>query len=114
MRSLSIVAVVLGAFALASTADAADVELGKKVYAQKCAGCHGPDGKGNAKMAEMLKVKIPELAASAAKTDAELLKAISEGKKPMPSFGKSLKKDELDAVVHYAKDLASGKAAGGK
>lgn len=114
MRSLSIVAVVLGAFALASTAPAADVELGKKIYAQKCAACHGPDGKGNAKMAETLKVKIPELAGSAAKTDSELLKIISEGKKPMPSFGKSLKKDELDAVVLYTKDLASGKAAGGK
>ena len=114
MRSLSLVAVVLGAFALASTAAAADLELGKKIYAQKCAGCHGPDGKGNAKMAETLKVKIPELAVSAAKTDSELLKAISEGKKPMPSFGKSLNKNELDAVVHYAKGLATGQAAGGK
>ena len=114
MRSLSMVAVVIGVFALASPAAAADLELGKKVYAQKCTGCHGPDGKGNAKMAETLKVKIPELAASAAKSDAELLKSISEGKKPMPSFGKSLKKDELDAVVHYAKGLATGKVAGGK
>ena len=112
MRWLSMVAAALGALAMASTAAAADVELGKKIYAQKCAGCHGPDGKGNAKMAETLKVKIPELAAAAAKTDAELLKAISEGKKPMPGFGKSLKKAELDAVVHYAKGLATG--AGGK
>ena len=112
MRWLSMVAAALGALAMASTAAAADVELGKKIYAQKCAGCHGPDGKGNAKMAETLKVKIPELAASAAKTDAELLKSISEGKKPMPSSGKSLKKDELDAVAHYAKGLATG--AGGK
>ena len=108
MRWPSMVAVVLGALAMASTAAAADVELGKKIYAQKCAGCHGPDGKGNAKMAETLKVKIPELAAAAAKTDSELLKIISEGKKPMPSFGKSLKKDELDAVAHYAKGLATG------
>ena len=112
MRWPSMVAVVLGALAMVSTAAAADVELGKKIYAQKCAGCHGPDGKGNAKMAETLKVKIPELTAAAAKTDAELLKAISEGKKPMPSFGKSLKKDELDAVAHYTKGLATG--AGGK
>ena len=112
MRWLSMVAVVLGTFAMASTAAAVDLELGEKVYAQKCARCHGPDGKGNAKMAETLKVKIPELAASAAKTDAELLKSISEGKKPMPSFGKTLKKDELDAVVHHAKGLATG--AGGK
>ena len=114
MRWLSMAAVVLGAFAMVSPVAAADLELGKKVYAQKCAGCHGPDGKGNAKMAETLKVKIPELAASAAKTDAELLKTISEGKKPMPSFGKSLKKDELDAVARYAKGLAAGKVTDGK
>jgi mono/diheme cytochrome c family protein len=114
MRSLSMVAVLLGAFALASTATAADPELGKKVYEKKCAGCHGADGKGNAKMEQALKVKIPALAASAAKSDAELLKTVSEGKKPMPSFGKSLSKEELGAVVQYAKGLATGPAAGGK
>ena len=114
MRSLSMVAVVLGALVLASTAAAADLELGKKIYAQKCAACHGPDGKGNAKMAETLKVKIPALADAAAKTDSELRKAVAEGKKPMPPFGKTLSKDELDAVVHYAKGLATGKVAGGK
>lgn len=114
MRSLSMVAVVLGVLVLASTAAAADPELGKQVYAKKCAACHGPDGKGNAKMAEMLKVKIPALTAAAAKTDAELLKAVSEGKKPMPPFAKTLSKDELDAVVQYAKGLATGKVAGGK
>lgn len=114
MRSLSMVAVVLGAFALASTAAAADLELGKQIYAKKCASCHGPDGKGNAKMAEMLKVKIPALAASAAKTDSELRKAVAEGKKPMPPFEKTLSKDELSAVVQYARDLAAGKVGGGK
>ena len=114
MRSLSMVAVVFGIFALALPAAAADLELGKKIYAQKCASCHGPDGKGNAKMAETLKVKIPALADAAAKPDAELRKAVAEGKKPMPPFGKSLSKDELDAVVQYAKGLATGKVVGGK
>ena len=114
MRSLSRVAILLGAFMWASTAAAADPELGKKVYEKKCASCHGADGKGNAKMEQMLKTKIPALADSAAKTDAELLKLVSEGKKPMPSFGKSLGKDEIDAVVQHAKGLATGKVAGGK
>jgi len=83
-------------------------------YTAKCATCHGADGKGNAKMEQMLKVKIPALAGSALKPDAELLKLVSEGKKPMPSFAKSLSKDEIDAVVQYAKELATGKVAGGK
>ncbi|MBI4635136.1 MAG: cytochrome c [Candidatus Rokubacteria bacterium] len=110
MRMVSTAVVLLGALVVASAAAAADLELGKKIYGQKCASCHGPDGKGNAKMAQMLKVQIPDLAVAASKSDAELLKSVSEGKKPMPSFGKTLSKDELDAVVHYAKGLATGQS----
>ena len=114
MRSLSMVAVLLGAFMWASTGAAADPELGKKVYEKKCASCHGADGKSNAKMEQTLKIKIPALAGAVLKPDPELLKLVSEGKKPMPSFAKSLSKDEIDAVLQYAKALATGKVAGGK
>ena len=106
MRVRSMVAVLLGSFVWAATVAAADVELGKTIYDKKCASCHGADGKGNAKIEKMLKVKIPPLAEAAGKTDAELLKLVSEGKKPMPSFQKSLSKGELEAVVHFVKELA--------
>lgn len=112
MRLSAVAVALLGALVLASTAMAADAELGKKVWAQKCAMCHGADGKGNATMAEKLKAKIPNLGDSAAKPDAELLKAVSEGKKPMPAFGKSLKPEELEAVMHHAKGLAKALTAG--
>jgi mono/diheme cytochrome c family protein len=112
MRVLPIVAALLGALALASTAAAADLELGKKVYTAKCAACHGADGKGNAKMAATLKVTIPELSASAGKSEAELLKLLSEGRKPMPSFAKGLSKDEMESVLSYTKALVKG--SGGK
>ena len=111
MRVLSIVVALLGALAVASTA-AADLELGKKVYAAKCAACHGADGKGNAKMAGMLKITIPDLSGSKGKSDAELLKLLAEGKKPMPSFAKNLSKDEMDSVLSYTKALVRG--SGGK
>jgi len=114
IRRVVIVTVLVAVFALAPTAaSAADEELGKKVFTQKCAACHGPDGTGNAKMEQALKVKIPALAASAAKTDSELMKIIADGKKPMPSF-KTLPKSELEAVAHYAKALAVGQTAGKK
>ncbi len=112
MRAFSIVVALLGALAFVSTAGAADLELGKQVYAKKCASCHGADGKGNAKVAGMLKVNIPDLAGSSGKSDVDLLKLLSDGKKPMPAFGKSLSKDEMDAVLAYAKALAKG--TGGK
>ena len=112
MRVLSIVVALLGALALASTVAAADLELGKKVYAAKCASCHGADGKGNAKVAGMLKVNIPDLSGSAGKSDTDLLTLLADGKKPMPAFGKNLSKDEMEAVLSYTKTLAKG--TGGK
>jgi mono/diheme cytochrome c family protein len=104
MWALSIA--VLTLLVLAPPAAAADLELGKKVYGQKCANCHGPDGKGNAKMAAALKVEIKPLAAAADKPEAEVRKLLEEGKKPMPAYGKTLSPAELDAVLAYTKDLA--------
>jgi mono/diheme cytochrome c family protein len=106
MRWLAIVAMLVGTVAWVVPAAGDDLELGRTVYAKKCASCHGADGKGNAKMAQMLKVTIPAMTEAAGKSDAELQKFVSEGKKPMPSFQKSLSKDELQAVVHYVKKLA--------
>ncbi len=113
MRTAVMVAAVAATVAFASTVLAADLEVGKKVFSQKCASCHGPDGKGNPKMAAMLKVTLPDLTAGVNKTDAELTQLVTEGKKPMPSF-KSLSKDEVDGVIHFVKSLGSGAVAGGK
>lgn len=108
MRKLSMAVALVAALGVASTAAGADPELGKQVWAKRCATCHAADGKGNAKMAEKLG-KIPDLTTSGAKTEAELRKAIAEGKPPMPAFGKSLKKDELEAVVQFARTLTGNK-----
>ena len=105
---MRVLIVGLGFLAFVSTAAAADLEVGKKVYAAKCTGCHGADGNGNAKMATTLKVTIPPLAQSAAKPEAEVRKTLVEGKKPMPAYGKTLSADEIDAVLAYSKSLAGG------
>ena len=114
MRGLGSMVAVLGVLVVASAASADDSELGKKIFAQRCAGCHAADGKGNAKMAATLKTTIPDLTSMASKPDAELAKFISEGKKPMPGFGKSLSQEELTAVLHYAKGLAGSQTSGKK
>ncbi len=114
MRALVMI-LVLAVLIVASstTAGAADADAGQKVFTSKCAACHGPDGKGNQKMAAMLKVTIPDLGQVAPNmTDSDLAKFIAEGKKPMPAFGKTLSKDELDAVVHYVKAIGKGAVAG--
>lgn len=107
MRLSSIAVAVAAALTATSTAVAADLELGKKVFGEKCASCHAPDGKGNQKMAEMLKAKIGDLSTST-KSEAEMRQMVTDGKKPMPGFGKALSKEEMDAVVQYAKSLRAG------
>jgi mono/diheme cytochrome c family protein len=106
MRVLRETAVIVGVLAVASSAAAAEPELGKAVYTQKCASCHGADGNGNAKMAEKLKVQMPKLSARISKSDAELHQLLQDGKKPMPSF-KRLTKEESDAVIGYVRSLSA-------
>lgn len=96
--------------AMASAGAGADRESGKKIYAQKCQNCHGPDGKGSATAEKMLKTKIPDLTAT---QPSKLSKAerqqyeqrvrtvLAEGKKPMPPFGKSLSKEDQENVLEY-------------
>ncbi len=95
----------VAALASAASSKAADVEAGKAIYGKKCANCHGEDGTGNAKMAEKLKVEIPDISKPSKKSDAEIMKLLSEGKKPMPAFSKSLDPAAIDNVFAYAKTL---------
>lgn len=106
MRLSSMAVVLIAALAVASPLAGQENELGKQVYEKRCVSCHGADGKGVEKMAKMLKVEMPDLTASSGKSEADLLKLLSEGKKPMPAFGKSLSQEELQAVLDYANSLA--------
>lgn len=104
MRALFVTAVLVAGLAPAFPADAADLALGEKIYLKRCASCHAADGRGDAKMAGILKVTIRDLRATA-KSDAELRTIIAGGKPPMPAFEKQLSSDELQAVVAYSKSL---------
>ncbi len=81
----------------------ADAAAGKAIYDKKCANCHGADGKGDAKMEAKLKARTKlEIEG---KSDAEMMKLMQEGKKPMPGYAKSLSQAELDDVWAYTKSL---------
>ena len=85
---------------------------GQEIYQKRCQSCHGPDGKGNPKLAEMLKLKAETLdlttPAVLGKPEAELLKAIADGKGKMPPFGKTLGEQDQRAVLTYIRQLAKG------
>lgn len=81
-----------------------NVALGKTLYAQHCAACHGKKGEGISAPA----LGNPMLLATA--SDAFLRYAISEGREntPMPAFKDSLSKGELNALTAYLRSRASG------
>lgn len=83
-------------------------EAGKSLYASRCEGCHGADGKGSPVMAKALKTDIPDLTSKemVKKTDKELLDVFKKGKGKMPpATGLSEKelKDLVGAVRGFGK-----------
>jgi len=69
---------------------------------QRCAGCHGADGKGKMK-------GVPDFTDAAwqkKETDAEFVAQIKNGKKPMPAYGDKLSEDEIKALVSYVRSFA--------
>lgn len=67
--------------------------------ANKCATCHGVDGKGKIKDAR----DFTDAAWQKKESDAELASVIKNGKKPMPPYGDKLTADEIKALVAYVR-----------
>ena len=98
------VATLAASVFLASLVLADDKSLA--TYRQKCAACHGPDGKAQTPAAKSLGVRSfagPEVAKM---SDADLTGAIDKGKGKMPSYGKSMKPEEIKAMVAYVRSLS--------
>jgi mono/diheme cytochrome c family protein len=80
-----------------------------KLYQTKCAACHGPDGSGNTPVGKVLKLKDfhdPEVQKM---SDADLTTLIAKGKDKMPANEKTLKPDQIKALVGYVRELAEKK-----
>lgn len=98
----------IGLFVVATmlcTAAKAD-ERSAALYKQKCAACHGADGKGDTPSGKSMKVK--DFASEEVKkmSDEDLSEAISKGKGKMPAYGKSIKPDDIKAMVAYIRSMA--------
>ncbi len=98
----------------APAASAGDPGKGKEIYAKSCAGCHGPEGKGDGAAASAMNPKPTNLSDKAAMSkldDAALTNAIlkggaASGKSPlMPAFSQ-LKDQEVKDVVAYIRSVA--------
>jgi mono/diheme cytochrome c family protein len=87
----------------------ADTAAGKAVYDKTCASCHGPDGRGNASKAKLLKLDPEKLNLGrdevASQTRDEKKAITSDGTEKMPAYAKKLQPAELDAVLDYTMEL---------
>jgi len=98
---------------LVAPAFGADLAKGKSIYGDKCLKCHGEKGKGDGRKAADLEKKpadYTDKAKMAKFTDEDLKKAVKEGKKPMPAFGKKLTDEQIDNVIAYIRTFAGAHA----
>jgi mono/diheme cytochrome c family protein len=96
-----------------------ETPLGARVFAQRCAVCHGPDGKGNGPAAPSMFprprdfssgiFKYKSTAAGEPPTDEDLVRAVCDGlpSSAMPYFAGLLSAEELAAVVQQVKSFST-------
>jgi mono/diheme cytochrome c family protein len=97
----------------------ADASVGRRIYAQRCAVCHGPDGQGNGPAAPSLiphpvdfvrgQFKYKSTPGDQPPTDEDLVRVVSDGLQAsaMPYFRDLLTPVEIRAVVAYVKGLSA-------
>jgi mono/diheme cytochrome c family protein len=88
-----------GGASAASGADAAAL-----FAANKCTGCHGPDGKGNPNIKDV--PNFTDAAWQKKTTDEEMIKTINDGHKPMPAYKDKLSQEQVKALVAYVRSFA--------
>jgi mono/diheme cytochrome c family protein len=96
----------------------ASTPLGQRIYAQRCAVCHGPDGRGNGPAAPSLiprprdftrgQFKYKSTPAGAPPSDADLVAVVANGlhASAMPYWRDLLSPDDIRAVVAYLKTMS--------
>ena len=74
-------------------------------FKAKCAGCHGPDGKGNTAAGKAVGAHDFASLDVQKMSDADLAGIISMGKNKMPAYVKTLKDPEIKGLVAYVRSL---------
>ncbi len=120
-RTIFLVASLLGTMVILSSSylsAQSSIEIGKGIYEQKCAMCHGKEGKGDGAPAALLDPKPRDLTSGKYKfrstesgsipTDDDIMKSVKSGLHgtSMPDWGAFLGEDSLRAVVQYIKMLS--------
>jgi mono/diheme cytochrome c family protein len=84
------------------------------LYAQMCARCHGPDGRGDPEMKKVIP-GIRDFSSPAFRSmgPEQMEAVIMTGKNQMPGFGAALSRPKIQHLAGYARKLGEIAAAGG-
>jgi len=83
---------------------------GKALYDRLCVACHGPLGLGDGAAAKALKpppMSFADPTFQAERTDEQLVAAVTNGKPPMPPYGKQLSPAQIKELVGYIRQLGA-------
>jgi mono/diheme cytochrome c family protein len=70
------------------------------LFLEYCAKCHGQDGTANTPKGKQLMARdFTDAEWQSSKTDAKLIKTVTEGGEDMPTFGKKLTKEQIESLV---------------
>jgi len=78
---------------------------GAAIFKQKCAMCHGPDGKGQTAMGKSLHLKDLGSEEVQKMTNEEMNKVIADGKGKMPAYKSKLDQASIDALIAFIRTL---------
>lgn len=82
---------------------------GRKLYEDRCVDCHGKRGRGDGPGAADLERKPTNLTDPKilSQEDGALFWKITNGRKPMPGYGRKLSEEQRWQIIHYMRALAS-------
>ena len=78
---------------------------GEASFHERCAGCHGPDGRAQTEMGK--KAGAADLTSDVVQKqdDLHIVTVVKEGKGNMPAFGGKLSDEEIHALITYVRQL---------
>ena len=89
-----------------AAAQARNLERGQRLFERICAKCHGADGSKTTSVGNAVKAKDLRSPAVQERTDAEIYTQIADGTTNMPPFAGTYRKDQINDLVAYVRELA--------
>ena len=85
------------------------ITQGRKLYEDRCVDCHGKRGRGDGPGAADLERKPTDLTNPKilSQEDGALFWKITNGRKPMPGYGRKLSEEQRWEIIHYMRSLAA-------